>query len=129
MANGAAALAPRHSITVDWHKCPGDLWCSLVHIDLEDARFQNLEGVYVLWHGGQSPTVVYVGSGRIADRLRAHRADGRIMPYVGLGLGVTWASVAPEDQRGVERFLADAMGPIAGGRYPNADPIAVNLPW
>ena len=128
MASGAAGIAST-GINVAWNKCAGDQWCSLLHINLEDPRFRDREGVYVIWHGGPSAAVVYVGSGKIVDRLRAHRSDGRFLPYAGLGLGVTWAEVPPEQQRGVERFLADTMRPTAGGRYPNADPIAVNSPW
>ena len=122
----AAATVPEH-LKLDWHQRGANHWWLFRHVPLEDL--QDTQGVYIIWHSGQNPAVVYVGSGRIADRFRSHRLDGRIMSYAPSGLGVTWAEVPPEKQRGVERFLADTLSPVAGGRYPHDDHIAVNLPW
>lgn len=127
MANGAAALADS-GLGVEWHQTDDGHWRSLMNLDLRDPDLDD-EGVYVIWHGGQEPAVVYVGSGNIAERLRAHLSEGRIMLYAGLGLGVTWAAVPSEQQRGVERFLVEQLDPAAGGRYPNDEPVTVNLPW
>ena len=118
-------------LPVRWVKCKGnkkneDVWCSLLRLDLKTV---DGEGVYIIWHGGKNPRVVDVGQGIIADRLRAHRNDEKITKYSKRGtLYVTWAKVAKADRDGVERYLADKWSPLAGRRYPQADPVEVNSP-
>ncbi len=126
MTTGTAA--EKRELRLEWNK-PDGRWHSLRDVSLDDPSVGDQDGVYIIWHGGRNRRVVYVGSGRIATRLSAHLYDGRFLPYAHLGLGVTWAEVPMKHQRGVERFLAEEMEPVAGGRYPNAAPIAVNLPW
>ena len=63
------------SINVNWIKCQGDVWCPLSTVDLSHPHFVKMDGVYVIWHGGPKPTVVYVGKGQIKERLQA---TGRI---------------------------------------------------
>ena len=97
--------------------------------------FTNLEnistnGVYIIWHGGQNPRVVYVGKGDIRSRLTAHRNDRTITIYNQSGpLFITWAAVSAAEQNGVERFLADRLNPLVGERHPAVVPIPVNMPW
>lgn len=119
-------------MTLQWNKCQGNaglVWCQFLTVNLEHAHFSGLEGVYIIWHGGQSPWTVYVGQGKIADRLRAHREESAILKYSPHGLFVTWARVNPLQRSGVERFLAERLEPRVGSNYPNVPPIAVNLPW
>ncbi len=99
------------------------------HGEPRPRSLRYLEGLYVIWHGGQTPWTVYVGQGAIADRLRAHRQEQGILQYSHLGLFVTWAQVDAANRDGVERFLAEQLRPRAGTRVPNAQPISVNLPW
>ena len=72
-------------------------------VNLSHVHFRGLEGVYIIWHGGQNPRVVYVGQGAIADRLAAHREELTNTQYSSLGLFVTWAYVDPAYRDGVER--------------------------
>lgn len=44
-----------------WMKCRAAVWCMLKEIDLDHEHFRDLGGVYVIWHGGENPAVVYVG--------------------------------------------------------------------
>jgi hypothetical protein len=88
-----------------------------------------MDGVYVIWHGGQTPKTVYVGQGVIRDRLTAHRTDARIQAYSTLTLYVTWAAVDASSRNGAEVYLANRLAPIVGENYPNVAPIEVNLPW
>lgn len=111
-----------------WNLCgDGKLWCPFATLDLSTVH---AEGVYVIWHGGSSAHVVYIGQGNVAQRIAEHRQDASILQYASEGdLYVTWADV-PEDLRGgVERYLADVYNPWVGDRHPNAIPIAVNSPW
>ena len=41
---------------------------------------------------------------------------------------VTWAVVPAHQLDGVERYLADTYQPIEGDRFPDVEPLVVNLP-
>ncbi len=60
---------------LNWTKCQGDVWCKLNSVNLGHEHFNNRHGVYMIWHGGSSPAVVYVGQGNIKDRIIEHRKD------------------------------------------------------
>ena len=114
---------------VQWNKCQGNEWCPLNTVDLDHSHFNNMEGVYIIWHGGSNPATVRVGQGVIRDRLKAHRNDPQISAYANLGLLVTWASVSQSQRDGVEAYLAQKLNPKVGERFPTRAPIEVNLPW
>ncbi|MBC8254981.1 MAG: hypothetical protein H8E35_13290 [Ardenticatenia bacterium] len=116
-------------MNLDWIKCKGNVWCSLNSVNLQNSHFDDLEGVYIVWHGGDDGATVRVGQGVIRDRLAAHRSDPEIAAYADLGLHVTWAAVAASSRDGVEAFLAQRLEPKVGERFPNRTPIEVNLPW
>jgi hypothetical protein len=86
-------------------------------------------GVYIIWHGGSNPAVVYVGKGYIKERLAEHRNNPPIQKYEHLGLYVTWAAVAAADRDGVEAYLANNWRPKVGESHPTAVPVEVNSPW
>ena len=110
-------------------KCQGEVWCPLGTVNLSHPYFENIEGVYVIWHGGAAPATVRVGQGVIKERLADHRNDQDIQKFANQGLFVTWAVVPKELRDGVERFLFERLGPIVGERAPDAPPVDVNLPW
>ena len=112
-----------------WVKCEGDKWCPFLTVNLAHQHFNGLRGVYIIWHGGQTPWTVYVGQGEIAERLAAHRLDPDILQYSGSGLFVTWAEVDVLSRDGVELFLGQQLRPRAAARFPQAMSIPVNLPW
>jgi hypothetical protein len=105
------------------------VWCKLNSVNLPHAHFDNMDGVYIIWHGGPKPATVRIGQGTIRARLAEHRGDPAIQKFTDLGLFVTWATVPSESRAGVENFLADRLKPIVGERFPDVVPIAVNLPW
>lgn len=100
-----------------------------MNVNLKHPHFNNLVGVYIIWHSGQQPATVYVGQGNIADRLAQHRQDDAILKFSHLGLFVTWAQVDNRVQGGVERFLANGLKPKVGQHHPSDSPITVNFPW
>jgi len=116
-------------MNVEWIKCEGDKWCGLNTVNLDHSHFDDLEGVYIIWHGGSNAATVRVGQGVIRDRLAAHREDDDIQAYAHLTLFATWASVAKQYRDGVEAYLADSLNPKVGERFPDRVPIEVNLPW
>lgn len=110
-----------------WIKYSGERWCPLADLDLSSIK---QSGVYVIWHGGHSPRVVYVGQGDVAARLACHRASNAIMKHAASGtLYVTWAVVPAAQRDGIERYLADRYSPLEGSSHPAAYPIAANGPW
>ena len=114
---------------LNWIKCDGDVWCKLNSVNLDHSHFNSMQGVYIIWHGGSSPAVVYVGQGNIKDRLTEHRRDTRIQNYAPYDLYVTWANVAEPFRNGVEAYLANYWKPKVGVSHPAVDPITVNSPW
>lgn len=112
-----------------WIKCQGDVWCKLNSVNLAHEHFENKHGVYIIWHGGTTPAVVYVGQGLIKERLAAHRANSDIQRFENLGLYVTWATVLAQFRNGVEAYLAAKWRPKLGDNHPTAPPIEVNSPW
>ena len=116
-------------MNVNWNKCQGDTWCELNNVNLKHEHFDNMTGVYIIWHGGNNPQTVRVGQGFIKDRIESHRSDSEVQAYADLGLYVTWAYVQENYLDGVEVFLAQNLNPLVGERFPDAPPIPVNLPW
>ncbi len=108
-----------------WQKCLGNIWGSLVNVDLSHPHFNNLEGVYIIWQG--NGPVIRIGQGIIRDRLAAHRRDPAITRYS--NLYVTWAPVSDFYRDGIERYLANILRPVVGDAFPNVSPIPVSLPW
>ncbi len=116
-------------MNVNWNKCQGNAWCPLKTVNLDNSHFVDIEGVYIIWHGGQKPKTVRIGQGVIRDRLRAHRDDSEIQAYSQHGLFVTWANVDARNRDGVEAYLANTLAPLVGERFPDVTTVAVNLPW
>jgi len=110
---------------IAWQKCQGNVWGSLMDVDLSHSHFNNMEGVYIIWQG--NGPVVRVGQGIIRDRLSAHRRDRAITAHN--SLYVTWAPVSSLYRDGVERYLADILKPVVGDAFPNVSPAQVPLPW
>ena len=117
-------------MTLHWIKCQGEVWCKLNLVDLAHRHFDNLGGVYVIWHGGDIPATVYVGqAASFRSRFGQHRKDPSIQRYANLGLYVTWSSVDPLYLNGVERYLGEQLKPKVGKNWPQDPPIPVTLPW
>lgn len=117
-------------MNLKWIKCTDDVWCKLATVNLGHSHFENMEGDYIIWYGeDDSPVTVRVGQGVIKDRLEAHREDKEVQAYKRFGLLVTWASVAKKYRDGVEAYLAQELESKVGERFPDRDPIEVNLPW
>lgn len=116
-------------MNINWIKCAGDQWCNFFNLNINHSHFDDLEGVYIIWHGAPNPAVIYVGQGNIRDRILAHRDESVIIKYRGFGLFVTWAAVPLTYRDGVELYLADRWHPLVGSQHPNAMPVVVNSPW
>lgn len=109
-----------------WNKCVKGIWCNFLSVNLDNAHFNNLEGVYIIWQGGGP--IIRIGQGIIRDRLFAHREDKEITAYS--NLFVTWTAISSQPSRdGVERYLANRLKPRVGNMFPSVNPIMINLPW
>lgn len=111
---------------LNWNTCGNQgSWCGFLSVDLGHSHFDGMEGVYIIWQG--NGPIIKVGQGTVKDRLASHRNDRRITAYD--NLYATWANVSAKYRDGIERYLADRLRPRVGDTYPDANPIAVNLPW
>jgi hypothetical protein len=118
------------SLNLNWIKCQGDIWGSLVNIDLTHPYLDHIEGVYIIWHGGKDPQVVRVGQGVVRDRLKTQRKNKDILQYTNNGpLRVTWATVDARYRDGVEKYLTEKLEPLVEDRFLTAPSIEVNLPY
>ena len=115
-------------MNLQWITCDNGTWCGLLTVNINHEHFNNMEGVYIIWHGGNNPATLYVGQGIIRDRIAGHRQENAVLAYQQYPLRVTWASVSKVYRDGIERYLAEKLNPKIGRRYPDAPPIKVNLP-
>ncbi len=101
-------------------------WLSLSEI--ERSRL-DVFGVYIIWHGGPAPRVVYIGHGNIAQRLKAHGDDPVVLAYRVYGeLLVTWAGVPMEMIDGIEKYLSSRWPELIRDELLDVAPIVVNVP-
>ena len=116
-------------LNLKWMKCQGGVWCKLNNVNLDHQHFDHAEGVYIIWHGGKDPHVVYVGQGNIRDRIREHRRNLTIQEFNPKILFVTWASVGQQYRNGIEKYLFTRWNPKVTLRAPDVQPIPVNSPF
>jgi hypothetical protein len=118
--------------TLDWAYCRRGFW--YLFCDL-DPKTVTASGVYVVWRKEReaphrSPETIYVGQAfDVGSRLSQHQSIGTFNRFrqPGWDMFVTWANVDVGLRDGVERFLANALGPKFR-KHPNVQPISVNLP-
>ncbi len=118
-----------NGLNVNWMACTGNTWCKLDRLNLEHEHFSNLHGVYLIWHGGPEPKVVYVGRGRIKERLEEHRTNEEVQQYNDHNLFVTWANIGVFERAGVEAYLIDMYAPLENKQMPKVPRIPVNSPF
>ncbi len=109
-----------------WNKCEANTWCPFWEINLNHKYFDELEGIYIIWH--ESVTVM-VGQGSIRERLRAHMHEKEFEDYKSKYLLVTWCTISSCVRDGVVKFLFNQYHPLLGGLCPDVMPIPVNLPF
>jgi hypothetical protein len=115
--------------SVSWRKRTGGTWCPFETVDLLHDAF-DADGMYLIWHGGTEPRVVYVGQASVLrHRLAAHHDDNRILAYRRFGLYVTWTVLRAAERDGGEVYLAERYAPLVGDRHPDVPPTPVNFPW
>lgn len=101
-----------------WHKLDGHNFSEITTV-----------GVYFIWCDGNPSTNVRAGSGITGARITVHKNDPMITRHKARGtMRVTWAAVPEHLIERVERYLADMYRPIEGDRYPDVEPLVVNLP-
>jgi hypothetical protein len=116
---------------VDWIKRrngDGQQWCDLYRVPVIHEHFNDVAGVYVIWHNGRNP-VLRVGQGYIRTELSTLKLDPRIRSIAADSpVFASWAQVQRALRDGVERYLIEMLGPQIVIDVPKAEPIEVNLP-
>ena len=117
-------------ITLTWYVRNNNIIYPL-NIDLTNQRFDNLEGIYVIWYETRLGyfQAVYVGQGEIRNRLYSHRIGNISERHASEHLYVIWAkeSSSKETREGIEQYLHDLLNPLES-KPQNVTPIQVNWP-
>ena len=116
------------SLKVYWTKCHGNNWANLYAVDLHHPHFNNLDGVYVVWHGGSKPEPLRVGAGPIRDSIKACRNDPAIRKFKDFEIYATWAPLDEGLSASAANYLAKKLSPKAQGPVPESPPVEINLP-
>jgi hypothetical protein len=99
------------NVFLEWNKCKAGTWCTLSELDLDHEHFDDMEGVYVIWYGEESPVALRVGYGYVRNCLANERNDKNVL-FCG----------------GVVRYIADVLQPELESSSPDVEPIEVNIP-
>ncbi len=114
---------------LDWIRYPNGDWCNFHSLNLYQAHFDIMNGVYIIWYS-TTGRILYVGQGHIRNRLEERKKDVRFKWYERSNIYVTWAEVDKHYQNSIESYLADILKPIIGEIHPHNElDIEVNLPW
>ncbi len=116
-------------LEVKWERTDQCYWHELMKIDFSDSLYNRLHGVFIIWHGGSNPRVLYIGQGHIAKELEKLKSKREIKKFELLGLFVTWAKFKPEHMNGIHRFLNDKLRPTLSMCKIEDHQIYVNLPF
>jgi hypothetical protein len=108
-------------LRVSWGKCTGGNWCEFNKVDLSAQTFDG-GGVYIIWHGGAEPRVVYVGQGCLPFGVVEHCC--RCGQQAGRGQGLSWGPVdgLPGSCAELAGMLADQRLRGRFGEVPGAGP-------
>ena len=117
------------NVFLEWNKCKAGTWCTLSELDLDHEHFDDMEGVYVIWYGKESPVALRVGYGYVRNCLANERNDKEVWAYGQQHeLYVTWGKVGRKFCGGVVRYVADALQPELESSSPDVEPIEVSIP-
>jgi hypothetical protein len=126
----AQATSPSQ-LRLIWGKCRTDALCELNNVDLSNSAFSQA-GVYVIWYISKKGNIKIVRVGQaevLRERLADHQDNDEIQDCAkGDTVHVTWAQVGAGQRDGVEVYPGRELKPKLGERFPDAEPIAVNLP-
>lgn len=116
-------------MAVDWFKCKGGVWCNLFKLDLNHQYLEDINGIFIVWTGVDTISVLQVGSGNIQKELIKIKNDIAMKAFSHLGLYVSWAEVSSIKRSGMELYMIRELNPKMQRTEPNAIPLKVNLPW
>lgn len=122
-------ITSEYKYNLAWRKCPQNTWHSLLELSFGADSWAGLQGIYMIWHGGEKPAVVYVGQGNIKDELAKHQEDLEILRFREKGLFVSWAEVGPAYRQGAQKYLINLWQPKLNNIFLNFIPVKVNAPW
>lgn len=116
-------------MALDWYKCTGALWCDLNRVNLESKELQSLYGVYMIFTGSGTASVLKVGCGVITKELQNARQDIVMRAFSGHGLFVTWAKLSDLHGPGAAEYLKQLYKPKFSPPNGKEIPFKVNLPF
>lgn len=117
-------------IEVDWHKCVGDIWCSIYRIDANHVNIKGFTGQYIIWSGkfeGER-NVLVVGYGDIRKAIIKYRDDIAIKAFEQFGVYITWADIPGNKKKQIGNFLVKRLSPKMEHKLEKGGEIEINLP-
>jgi pSer/pThr/pTyr-binding forkhead associated (FHA) protein len=115
---------------LEWYKNGAGTWWTLAEANVEDAQFDDMEGVYVIWYDDQNHVTLRVGHGHIRDCIVRERNDEEMWQHAQQHeIYLTWAKVDRKYQEVVAKYIAKAAKPKLKSTYGDVGVSAVNLPW
>ena len=56
-------------VEVKWERTDQCYWHELMKLDFSYPEFKRLHGIFIIWHGGPNPKVLFIGQGDIPTKL------------------------------------------------------------
>ena len=111
----------------NWATCRGgNPWCGFHSFTMDD---EEAFGVYVIFTQDEYgyKKALYVGQGKIWDRIIKHRVEKNIPS----GALVTWARIPEIPANNIERYLIAKLSPSMNAKRDEYDPhgTTINLPF
>ena len=116
-------------LEVNWERTDQCYWHEIMKLDFSESCFQRLSGIFIIWHGGPNPKVLFIGQGDIPTQLDMLRHKMEYKKFIPIGLFVTWAKFNKEQWNGVHRFLNEKLRPVTTIDKIEDHQIYVNLPF
>lgn len=117
-------------LEVDWHKCEGNIWCSLYRIDANHKNLSGFTGLYLIWSGkfeGER-NVLITGYGDIRKAILHYKEDIAVKAFEHLGVFISWADVPSSKKKSVINYLIKTLSPKMTTKLEKGGETEVNLP-
>lgn len=115
---------------LDWHKCVGDIWCSLYKVDANHKNLRGFTGIYIIWAGkfeGER-TVLYCGYDDIRKTILHYKEDIAIKAFEHLGVYISWADAPASKKKKITNYLIKKLSPKMSATIEKGGELEVNLP-
>lgn len=117
-------------LEADWHKCEGDIWCSIYKIDIDHKNIKHFVGQYIIWSGKfeNERTVLLIGYGDIRKVILKAREDIAVKAFEHLGVFITWADIPVSKKREIHNYLLKTLSPKMTTKPEKGAELEIDIP-